>query len=209
VIRRGRHLQEERLFERYLAEWGGEPIDPPVAEHLADCQACAARYADLARFMDALRADSEAESDAIFTPERLRSQQQQIARRLDHVGRPARVLRFPGQLVRRTITASTSRSGSRWIAAAAAAGLFVGVALGASYEWESRARRPDQTLARENPLRATRMMPVSARSSGSSDVAADDAFFSELEMALDRPHTRELLAYDALTPHVREIKDTR
>jgi hypothetical protein len=33
----------------------------------------------------------------------------------------------------------------------------------------------------------------------------DDEFLGELEVALARPHTRELLAYDALTPHVRDI----
>ena len=39
--------------------------------------------------------------------------------------------------------------------------------------------------------------------------AAGIRFLSDLEIALERPHTRELLAFDALTPHVREIRDTR
>ena len=34
---------------------------------------------------------------------------------------------------------------------------------------------------------------------------ADDMFMSALDLALDRPHTSELVAFDALTPHVREI----
>jgi hypothetical protein len=33
----------------------------------------------------------------------------------------------------------------------------------------------------------------------------DDRFLRELEVALERPHTRELLPIDAWTPHVREI----
>jgi hypothetical protein len=37
-----------------------------------------------------------------------------------------------------------------------------------------------------------------------SDV--NDAFLSELELALERPHTRELVALDELTPHVREVR---
>ena len=37
--------------------------------------------------------------------------------------------------------------------------------------------------------------------------ADDDAFLSDLEMALERPRTRELQPFDALTPHVREIAD--
>jgi hypothetical protein len=53
------------------------------------------------------------------------------------------------------------------------------------------------------------LTPVSTRGSSPVDVATDDAFLSELEVALERPHTRELLAIDALTPHVREIRDNR
>ena len=51
--------------------------------------------------------------------------------------------------------------------------------------------------------------PVATRGSGPADTASDDAFLSELELALDRPHTRELQAFDTFTPHVREIKDSQ
>jgi predicted anti-sigma-YlaC factor YlaD len=202
---RGRHLQEERLFDSYLAERDGAPIDPPVAEHLADCSACSARYAELASFMDALRHDGDAEADAIFTPDRLHDQQQQIARRIAQVGRPARVLSFPGRIVRSTLSASSARPASRWVAAAAVAGLVLGVALGASYQWG--ARTPSQLLMRTSatPILA----PVATRGSSPAEVAADEAFLSDLELALERPHTRELQAFDALTPHVREIRDQR
>jgi hypothetical protein len=53
------------------------------------------------------------------------------------------------------------------------------------------------------------MMPVATRGTTPGEVAADDAFLSELELALERPHTRELRAFDALTPHVREIRDSQ
>ena len=102
MIARARHLQDERLFDCYLAERSGEPLDPPVAEHLADCDACARALRGARAFMDRLRAEADAETDAVFTPDRLRAQQQQIARRLEHLGRPARVISFPGRLVRRT-----------------------------------------------------------------------------------------------------------
>jgi hypothetical protein len=209
VIQRAHHLREERLFDSYLAERAGDPIDPPIAEHLADCAACGARYAELAAFMDALRRDGDADADAIFTPERLRIQQQQIARRLALVRRPARVLSFPERIVRRTIAASTSRTPPRWVAAAAAAGLFVGVALGASFQWRSQLQGRQSLLADTTHARASRLSPVATRGTGPADVASDDAFLSDLEIALERPHTRELQAFDALTPHVREISDPR
>ncbi len=195
-----RHVQDDRLLDAYLAARQLAPIDPPVAEHLADCGACGARYEELAQVMDVLRMEGEAEADAVFTPERLRQQHQQIARRIEHVGRAARIISFPGRFVRRTMTASTSSTAPRWAAAAAAAGLFIGVALGASYGWGARAG----ALPGEMRLR-----PVATQGTEPVDVAADDAFLSELELALERPHTRELLAFDALTPHVREIRDQR
>jgi hypothetical protein len=211
VIRRARHLRERQMFDCYLAARGGEPLDPPVAEHLTDCTPCGSRYADLARFMDALGTEAAAETDAMFPPERLQAQQREIARRIESVGRPARVINFPGQVMRGATAMSSSRAAPRWAAAAAAAGLFVGIALGASYEWESRGAAIRQATAREtNESRTARLIPAAAtRSSLSTDGAADDEFLSELELALDRPRTRELLAFDAFTPHVREIRDLR
>ena len=166
MIRRSQHLHDDHLFECYLAQRQGGPADPPSAEHLADCESCAARYAELAGLMDNLRADGDAESDEIFTLERLRAQQQQIARRIGALGRPARVISFPGRFVQRTIRASTSRS-PRWTAAAAAAGLFLGIALGASYEWDWQARTPSPGLTARG-----RLAPVPARGPA-ADIAAD------------------------------------
>ena len=206
MIGRVRHLSERRLYDCYYTERTGEAVDPRAADHLADCAACGARYADLSRFLDALRAEGDAESHDVFTAERLQAQQQQIARRLEYVGHPARVISFPAQLVRRSISSTTAPMAPRWIAAAAAAGLFVGVALGASYQWDWHNQIARPVLSGDANVR---LSPMATRGSGSNDVAADDAFLSELELALDRPRTRELIAYDALTPHVRSVRDQR
>ena len=209
ITRPHQHLPEERLFDSYLAERNGEVMDPPVVEHLTDCASCGVRYTELSTFMDTLRREGDAEADACFTPERLRAQQQHIARRIATLGRPARVLSFPGRIVRRTIHASTARP-TPWIAAAAAAGLFIGVALGASYPWTWHRLGVPSLVARDGGApRPPRMTPVATRGSSPAEAAADDAFLSDLEVALERPHTRELQAFDALTPHVREIRDSR
>lgn len=210
MIFRARHLREARLFECYLAERQGETIDPPAAEHLADCAACGSRYAELTRFMDTLRAEAEGEADDVFTTERLRAQQQHIARRLEAMARPARVISFPGQAVRRSFASSATRTAPRWAAAAAAAGLFIGIALGASYQWDAHIRGGAPSVARggAGSRAAGQLAPVATRGSDKSDVPTDDAFLSDLEIALERPHTRELMAIDAFTPHFREIRNT-
>jgi anti-sigma factor RsiW len=200
VIRRAHHLPDDRLLDCYLNERDGT-VDPRIAEHLTDCEPCGTRYAQLTQFMDALRSDSELEADAIFTPERLRVQRQQVARRIEHVNHPARVITFPGRLVRRGLT-SSARIAPRWTAAAAA-GLFVGMALGASYRWDAASGR--SAVVRDAVVRPTQLAPIGTRAMV-PQTAADDVFLSELEVALDRPHTRELVAIDALTPHFREIR---
>jgi hypothetical protein len=205
-----RHLAEERLFDCYLATCAGDVIDPPAAEHLADCPACASRYTELSAFMDGVRAEGAAEVDSLFTAERLRAQHQQIAKRLEHVGRAARVISFPGRTGGGEIAATRSRFAVKWLAAAAAAGLFLGVALGASYEWESHTRAVGRIAAMNaSASRASRLTPIATRGTAPATVADDDAFLSDLEAALERPRTREQLPYDQLTPHVRDISTQR
>lgn len=209
MIRRARHLQDDRLFDCYFAERHGEAVDPRVAEHLADCAGCAARYTALRGLMDELGATAEVESDSIFTSERLQVQQQQIARRIEHIGRPARVLSFPGHSPGERIHGSSSRTPPRWVAAAVAAGLFIGAAAGATYEWERRhasSRSLGATVQQVAAPRPVQLVPAPDGGVESPEAVAADAFLSELELVLE-PQTRELQAFDALTPHVIEVAD--
>ena len=207
---RAHHIHDDRLFDCYVAGRTGDTPDPRAVDHLADCRDCSARYADIAQFMDALRTEADAETDDVFTADRLRAQQQAVARRLELVGRPARVISFPGGAAARTMAKTASRIAPRWIAAAAAAGLVVGAGLGMSYEWQRTGMGP-RSFARTTAGSSWTLPtePVATRGSAQPDVAADEAFLSDLEAALDRPRTLELRAFDALTPHVREISDVR
>jgi hypothetical protein len=206
---RAHHLPEDRLFDCYVAACAGDPLDPPAAEHLADCSECAARYAELDSFMDGLRAEAEAETDEMFTPDRLQAQQAAIAERLGHIGRAARVISFPGRLVSRHMTATGSRVAPRWLAAAAAAGLFVGVGAGqlfyrpgptgASIDGFSSRARIQIPVQQPEPAAAAQAPPLQVIP------VIDEAFLAELELALERPRTRELLAFDEMTPTARPI----
>ncbi len=205
MIGRVHHLDDERLLDVYFAERVSEPVDPPAAEHLVDCDMCAARYTELADLLDAMRASADEETDELFPADCLRAQQQQIARALERVGHPAQVISFPGR--RQPHETATPRVATRWIAAAAAAGLLIGVGTGRLFDSERRPSRNPQSVAASRQIRVSpgpvRNGAPAAVSPSSSDV--DEAFMSELELAIDRPRTRELVPFDNLTPHVREI----
>jgi hypothetical protein len=107
---------------------------------------------------------------------------------------------------------------TRWIAGAAAAGLFVGVAAGTFFDFSTRLefgirgrRSATQADMRQGggPAIATHLAPVPSAMTATRGMEADDAFMSALDLALDRPHISELVAFDALTPHVRELDLSR
>jgi hypothetical protein len=208
MIGRFEHLQDDRLVECYFSDRGGEPLDPPAVEHLADCEACGTRYAELVTFLDDLRTASDAETDAVFTPERLHQQQEHILRRLEHASRSARVISFPGQSSSHP-TAGAGRVAPRWLAAAAAAGLFVGVAVGGTLLHPGFERSVTSMHVANNATASARLAPspgvLGNTPANVSDNIDDDAFLMQLEFALERPHTQELQPFDALTPHVRPV----
>jgi hypothetical protein len=207
MIARPEHLHDDRLVECYFADHRGESLDPPSAEHLADCESCRTRYVDLVIFLDDVRTESDAETDAVFTPERLRQQQDHILRRLEHASHSARVISFPGHSSSHPITGA-GRVAPRWLAAAAAAGLFVGVVVSGTILHPGLQRSVAPMRVAGNPASA-RLAPSPAvlvnTPTNVIDSSDDDAFLMQLEFALERPHTQELQPFDALTPHVREV----
>jgi hypothetical protein len=198
---RPHHLVEDQLFDCYTAERAGEPLDPRSAEHLADCGECGDRYTELSRFMDSLRTEADAETDALFPSDRQDAQRLSIMRRLEHLGHAARVIAFPGRLVTQQMGKSLRRRVSPWAATAAAACLFLGVAAGMFYD--ARNHRPQFSAARVAPNPTA---PQATAGIGPAPIALDtETFLTELERALGGPQTPELMTLDVLTPHVREI----
>ena len=214
---REHHLQEERLFDCYLAARGGEAARS-AGRRTSDRLRRLRRPLRRARreFMETLRTEAAAEADAVFTPERLRAQRLHISRRLEHLGHPARVITFPGR---------ADGTSLRALHAAAGAPLDRG---GRRRRTVHRRRRRGCSSIGKRP-RIGRRRPSLAHGSpdasstapagrarrdriasielgrGPSPFDSDEAFLSELELAGERPRIRELTAVDALTPHVREV----
>lgn len=198
------HVPEDRLFDQYLAERAGDKVDVTVSAHLHACPACAARYAKLAQYMDDLWSEADAEIDEWFPDDRLQAARRQIARRLENLGHIARVISFPGRRSQAPLRPSWSRPGTRWVAGAAAAGLLVGIALGAYTDRVTAGRlaisRPADAVVVAPPPSA----PVAVEST-LPPFLDEEAFLQEVELASIGLRTRALMPIDAFTPSVREV----
>jgi hypothetical protein len=203
---RSGHMKDSRLFETYLDERAGDPVDPRVADHLATCEACATRFDEMAALMNELRHAADADLDAAFPAATLDAQRQQILRSLEHVQRPARVISFPRRQV--AADAGSTRMTPKWVAGAAAAGLFIGFAAGGYLGPERLHRSPLQVAKSAPTMSVPRPSTPAVRVvTTQPDAPDDDAFLMELEVALSRPHARELQPFDAMTPRANDIEN--
>ena len=203
------HLKDDQLVERYLTVRDGQAPDPRVGDHLASCADCATAYDAVASVMDDVRETADEEIDELFQSERLLAQQQEILRRLEQVHRSARVISFPGHEPAGVSAMLASRLTPRWTAAAAAACLLVGLGLGAFIGPDPLHRHAATPVVNE-PVAAPPVdaVPVTEDAVDTWSAPDDDEFLNQLELALARPHTRELQPFDELTPRASDSDGT-
>ena len=195
------HLEDDAFAQVWTDRQtlGDTESKQPAERHLQACAECRARYATFTGWLESLRTDARAEADEVFTAERLAAQQAQITRRLEMLEHPARVIAFP----RFAQPVSTHRPPRRrWVAASAAAGLFVGVALGQVFEFgvsmPSRQPRTEQVMALGVPP-ADSTVPVSI------SPISDEAFLYDMEFLPSQIRVPESLQYlNAITPSARD-----
>ncbi|MEK6630583.1 MAG: hypothetical protein AABY89_07600 [Acidobacteriota bacterium] len=197
-----RHADDNALVRRYLADRGLDALgtgDEPLLRHLAQCPSCSSRYEAVQALLDDSREVPVADADAAFTVDRLAHQRDRILRRVEAHITGARVLSFPAAM---QASASPWRSPAamRWITAAAAAGLIVGLTAGRYWHVDA-GTGGTQEVRRSAPASAGspgRATPV-IRAVNLRSVAADDDLLSAVDMALAGPGTDELRAIDAFT----------
>jgi len=199
ALGRRRHLDDAAFSELWSAAAAGSDaaVATPDAEHLESCAACQARYDAFTDWLADARVDAIAAADEVFPSERLAAQQSHIMRRLEALERPARVIAFP----KYAQPVSSTRSGpQRWIAAAAAAGLIVGLGAGELLDLR-RGPRLRPTMSEPEAVTQTargNVQPVSLNS--------DDALLYDADLS---PRVEALQALDALTPRVRDVEQPR
>ena len=183
-----RHLSDDNLIDVCLHVG----VSPEEEHHLKACERCEARRADFARFLGQMTDAAVQESDAVFSPERLAKQHARILQRIEHEGRPARVIAFPAIPIYATWTASR-RPAMRWLAGAAACGLVIGVLAG--HFAHQLPARPSISV-RQAPVRpggGPTLLSATA-------TLTDDEFLGQIESALENPSMPDLRPLDDLTP---------
>ena len=185
------HLSDDRLIEVSLDR------SPSVTEreHLGACSVCAARGADLSQLLVATTSAAVAEADAVFTPERLTRQKTRILHRLEQEGRPGKVVNFPAGHMHQP-RPRRARPGMRWVAGAAAAGVFIGMLAG----HYAPMLQPD---ARQSSFAPASPEAVTVQSV--STTLSEEEFLGRLEMAIDGTGGTTLQPLHDLTPLAWEV----
>ena len=189
--RLGRGHLGDQEFARLWTTGGGHP-------HLEGCATCRARYEEFDRWIMGIGDELRAEADAAFPADRLAVQQAQIARRLETLERPARVIAFP-KAARAVISGHSHVR--RWVTVAAAASLITGFGLGQVVPLRTGGRplvvssvQPPLT-APQAETRAKELTPVST-SHNDEELLSDD--FAQARVST-------LRALDEMTPHARDV----
>jgi hypothetical protein len=144
--------------------------------------------------LDAYRAAAHAEADGYFDDRALEAQRVRILARFEQIGHRARVLPFPGVGVGTRLGSSHPR---RWISAAAAAGLFIGLVTGQLLHVMPGDNWVHREPTRLAPANAPRLAIVPAVANTSLD--PEDALLDAIDAAVNRQGAFDLRAFDDLT----------
>ena len=197
-----RHLTDRELLETVLdAEADDRTATSTAAGHAARCAGCAARRAELRSALGHLSAEAEAAFEAAVTPERLAIQRRRILRRIERAAGEsgaARILRFPSAAAPARAGAAPAR---RWFAAAAAAGVILGVLAvrSADVAQSGSASQPPAAAAGPGPVFAP------TASTATPLAMTDEQLMRDLEEALAVSGVSPLVALDEMTPRLRDV----
>ena len=196
--RLGRGHLPARLWSAHLSDdqfarlWTSHETHP----HLDACADCRARFAAFDGWLLGVGESLRVEADDAFTTERLAVQQAQIARRLEALERPARVIAFP-KAARAVISGNSHVR--RWVTVAAAASLIAGFGLGQVMPIRTMLKNQQVAAPKANfntPTTITIAKDITATTSPDDDELLSDAFTS--------PKVKNLSALDDMTPHARD-----
>ena len=191
-----RHLTDAQLIEASVGHVAGAEHARQCVEHVEHCAECRGRHESLRALLENTAAAATADADAAFSAEHLTRQYDRIMERVEQVSRAGRVIRFPATFGR--ITPPSAASGSRWVAAAAAAGLVVGL-LGGHLTHDLRVQTGSGLPGRSPAAARAAIVPVAQ--------PAEDDLLGQVEVAFEGRGPSALRPLDALTPVAWDVRE--
>src|SRR5436190_5525572 len=166
-----------------------EDLDPENRDlqHLESCTQCRTRHDAVVQMLDDARRTAELRAESAFPLERLAQQRDRILARVDDLCHAGKILTFPSTHTRHVPTQPSHRT--RWVAAAAAAGLVVGLLGGhLTRDFSGRPSLQSRHAAQTGmTLRPARPLP------------SDDELLGQVEVAFEGTGPSALRPLDALT----------
>ena len=174
--------------------------DGGAHDHVTSCATCQARGRAVTELLDDVTRASAAEADALFGPELLARQHARIMGRVAQECRSARIISFPAvaQAPVRPV-----RGGTRWVAAAVAAGVILGIVGEHVTERIARAGGPTRAL-RPAVVQVLAEPGLAVRTVSTS---SDDDFYGQVELAFGSAAPAALRPLDVLTPRVSDVRE--
>jgi hypothetical protein len=190
-----RHLSDSQLIVacQPVPDDQGHP-GHGYLDHVEHCPPCRARHDAVARMLDDARRTAELAAEDAFPLERLAQQRDRILARVDELCRAGKILTFPSAHPRNVPAQPSHRT--RWVAAAAAAGLVVGLLGGhLTRDFSSRPSLLGRHAVQAGViLRPARPLP------------SEDELLGQVEVAFEGTGPSALRTLDALTPVAWDVR---
>jgi len=190
------HLTDTELLSLHF----DAPREGDAHDHVNGCATCQARGRAVTELLDDVARASAAEADALFGPDMLARQHARIMGRVAHECRSARIISFP---TAPQPPARHVRGGTRWVAAAVAAGVILGIVGEHVTARIARSGRPVHAF--QAPVVQVLTEPnVAVRAVSTS---SDDDFYGQVELAFGSAAPAALRPLDVLTPRVTDVRE--
>jgi hypothetical protein len=174
--------------------------DGNVHEHVSSCATCQARGLAAAELLDEITRATASETDGLFGDDLLARQQARIMGRLAQECRSARIISFPAAP---PAAVRPVRGGTRWVAAAVAAGVILGIVGEHVTERIARSGRPARAFA----VPAVQVVGETGVAVRAVSVSSDDDFYGQVELAFGSAAPAALRPLDLLTPRVTDVRE--
>jgi hypothetical protein len=188
-----RHIPDDRLIDLCTAA----PAAAVEQAHLAICLRCESRRVEIVGILAELDDAATTEASTVFPDDKLERQHARILQRVDHDGRPGRLVAFPAHQPSTTFLSPT-RPRVRWAAAVAGAAFVAGVLTGQwTHTFTNRFdAAPAFVIANEGD-QEPRAVPTTF---------SEEEFLGQIEVAASRNGPAALRPLDAMTPRAWEVR---